>query len=230
MITKKLFIPLIVSVAGAAFLATSPVLANPIYVFRENDGTIRFTNKQPEGVKRVDVFTARSGSYARYSVSPIRSIYSPYGMNKSYDTKKYEAMIKRAANLHQVDTALIKAVIHAESSFNPRAVSPKGAMGLMQLMPAKARELGVRAFDAEDNIHGGTQFLASLIKRFGGNLAYAIAAYNAGEGAVEKYRGIPPYYETMNYVKKVLALKTRYSTGYQPQVKLSSLKLPLSKG
>ena len=106
---------------------------------------------------------------------------------------------------------LPRAIIHAESSFNPRAVSRVGAQGLMQLMPATAERFGVSdAFDAGQNIRGGVQYLAWLLKRFDGNLTLAAAGYNAGEGAVDKYDGVPPYKETQRYVQRVGLLADRY--------------------
>ncbi len=118
----------------------------------------------------------------------------------------YGEQIMAAAVRHQIDPALIAAVIRAESGFSPRAVSRKGARGLMQLMPATARRLGVRQpFDPHENIHGGTAYLSFLAERFGETEAeLVLAAYNAGEAAVEEYGGIPPYRETQEYVKKVM--------------------------
>jgi hypothetical protein len=105
-----------------------------------------------------------------------------------------------------LDPRLVEALIRVESAFNTRAVSDKGAMGLMQLMPSTALELGVEdAFDVEENLRGGTAYLRSLLDRFSGNLTLALAGYNAGPGAVEKYRGVPPYRETTDYVQRVLA-------------------------
>jgi hypothetical protein len=105
-----------------------------------------------------------------------------------------------------LDPKLVEALIRVESAFNSRAVSNKGAMGLMQLMPGTALDLGVEnAFDVEENLRGGTAYLRSLIDRFSGDLTLALAGYNAGPGAVEKYRGVPPYRETTEYVRRVLA-------------------------
>jgi soluble lytic murein transglycosylase-like protein len=124
---------------------------------------------------------------------------------------RYDEAILRAAEEHSLDPALIKAVIHAESAFNPQAVSPKGALGLMQLMPGTARMMGVRnAFVPESNIAGGTRYLAQLIKRHG-RLDHALAAYNAGDVPVQRYNGIPPFAETRNYVRRVLQLKKQYT-------------------
>jgi hypothetical protein len=115
--------------------------------------------------------------------------------------------IKQIAARHGVSASLVESVIRVESAFNPSALSRKGAQGLMQLMPQTASSLGVRnAFDPKQNIEGGVRHLRYLIDRYPGNLALAIAAYNAGEGAVDRYRGIPPYAETQDYVRKVLQL------------------------
>ncbi|PJG58271.1 transglycosylase [Aeromonas cavernicola] len=123
----------------------------------------------------------------------------------------YASTIKAAARTYQVEPALIRALIHAESAFNPVAVSHKGAMGLTQLMPATARELGVgNALLAEQNIFGGVKYLAGLLKQYDGNVVLASAAYNAGAGAVEKYGGVPPYAETRAYVERIQLLHQRY--------------------
>jgi soluble lytic murein transglycosylase-like protein len=110
-----------------------------------------------------------------------------------------------AARRHRLDPSLVLAVIAVESAFRPEAVSPKGALGLMQLMPATAASLGVKdAFDPVENLDGGARHLGSLLTLFGGDLQRALAAYNAGSGAVGRYNGVPPYRETRAYVKKVL--------------------------
>jgi soluble lytic murein transglycosylase-like protein len=117
----------------------------------------------------------------------------------------YDPIIRRLAAAHGVDAALVRAVIQVESAFQPRARSRKGAMGLMQVMPATAREYGIRnPYDPSANIEAGVRHLQTLLARF--PLALALAAYNAGEGAVQKFRGIPPYPETRAYVARVLAL------------------------
>jgi len=109
------------------------------------------------------------------------------------------------ARRHGLDPELVQAVVSVESAFKPDAVSPKGARGLMQLMPATAASLGVKdAFDPEENLDGGARHLNALLLLYGGDLTRALAAYNAGEGAVERHRGVPPYRETRAYVKKVL--------------------------
>ncbi len=131
-------------------------------------------------------------------------------VNKPY--QKFNEYISKAATKYQVAEDLIHAVITAESSYNPDAVSPKGAGGLMQLMPDTAKKYGVHdKFSPKENIEGGTRYLKFLLDRYGGDISLAVAAYNAGEGAVDKYDGIPPYAETKAYVEKIsLILEREY--------------------
>ncbi|MGO4221058.1 lytic transglycosylase domain-containing protein [Lysobacter sp. TAF61] len=129
----------------------------------------------------------------------------------SLNTDAYRREIASAARDFGVDESVVRAVIHAESAYNPRALSRVGAQGLMQLMPDTARRFGVaNVFDIGQNIRGGVQYLAWLLKRFNGNLTLAAAGYNAGEGAVDRYRGVPPYSETQRYVERVAVLADRY--------------------
>lgn len=118
-------------------------------------------------------------------------------------------LVREISLEHGLDPKLMDALVRVESGYNPSAVSRKGAMGLMQLMPATADRLGVRdPFDAEQNVRGGMREFSRLVNRYRGNLQFALAAYNAGEGAVSKYRGVPPYTETKNYVSRILSLYT----------------------
>jgi soluble lytic murein transglycosylase-like protein len=125
--------------------------------------------------------------------------------SKSMDKPELEQLIAEVGQRYKVDANLIRQVVLAESSFDSKAVSPAGAMGLMQLMPETARSYGVNnPLDPLQNLEGGTRFLRDLLDRFNGNLPLALAGYNAGPGAVDKYNGIPPYRETQNYVNKIL--------------------------
>jgi len=127
------------------------------------------------------------------------------------DTAAYQAEIAAAAREYGVEEAIVRAIIHAESAYNPLALSRAGAQGLMQLMPATARRFGVAdSYDATQNIRGGVQYLAWLLRRYDGDLTLAAAGYNAGEGAVDRYNGVPPYSETQRYVQRVGVLAERY--------------------
>lgn len=118
---------------------------------------------------------------------------------------KYFALVVRVSKRHQVEPALIAAIIKAESGYNPKAVSHKGARGMMQLMPLTAAELGVEnSFNPEHNINGGVRYYKKLLKRYNGNIELALAAYNAGMQTVKKYNGVPPFEATRKYIKKVL--------------------------
>ena len=124
---------------------------------------------------------------------------------------RFGSIIQQAADRHQVEPALVRAIIMAESSYNPRAISKKGAKGLMQLMPKTAESLGViDSFNPEDNIHGGVAYFRKLMNQFDGNVEFALAAYNAGSRNVRKYQGIPPFNATRYYVKKVLQYYQTY--------------------
>jgi len=131
---------------------------------------------------------------------------------KPSEINKYDQLILRASRKYNVDSALVKAVIKAESNFNHQAVSPKGARGLMQLMPTTATSLKVQdSFHPENNIEGGVRYLGYLLNVFKGNLSLALAAYNAGEAAVARHHyNIPPYRETQTYVRRVLQYFSQY--------------------
>ncbi len=127
-------------------------------------------------------------------------------------TEKVNAAIEQAASRHNVDPSLVRAVIKVESNFNPHAVSRRGAMGLMQIMPSTARSLKVNnPFDPTENIDAGVRHLRQLLDSFGGNVQLSLAAYNAGAGAVHTHKGIPPYRETRNYVRQITEL---YGSGF----------------
>ncbi|WP_133490905.1 lytic transglycosylase domain-containing protein [Alcanivorax sp. 24] len=180
-------------------LVGSPSWARDIYKYRAADGSILFTDQPRDRVG------------PEYTLLSVRKgwNYVPRGLTAA-QRDRYDAVIARAARAHNVEAALVKAVIHAESLFNRLAVSRVGAQGLMQLMPETSRHLQVLdPFDADENIDGGTRFLAYLQGRFD-DLDRVLAAYNAGEGNVRRYDGIPPFAETQAYVQKVKALRLRY--------------------
>ena len=174
------------------------------------DGVRHYTSKPPRGVAGVGAVRTIRYNFLEtcYACAPLPGVnFGTLRLN----TAAYAAEIRAAAAQHGVDEAIVRAIIHAESSFNPNAMSRVGAQGLMQLMPATARRFGVgNAFDAGQNIQGGVQYLAWLLKRYNGDLTLAAAGYNAGEGAVDKYKGVPPYNETRRYVERVRVLAERY--------------------
>lgn len=131
------------------------------------------------------------------------------------ESKTLDSIFQKAAEKYDVPVELLKSIGKAESNFNTKAVSRCGAQGVMQLMPATAKSLGVTdSFDAEQNIMGGSKYIAGLLKKYDGNIKLALAAYNAGSGNVAKYNGIPPFEETQNYVKKIIGyLKEGVDTG-----------------
>lgn len=175
-------------------LISSQVLAD-VYKYIDPEGHVYYTD-DPKNKLYKRIIRTRPKSYSKAL---------PY---VSVNKKKYAGMIAQAAAKHQVDEKLLHAVIQAESAYDAAAVSSAGAVGLMQLMPATARRYGVTdRRDPDQNINGGTRYLKDLLKMFNSNLDLAVAAYNAGENAVIKYHNsIPPYPETRNYVKQVLAL------------------------
>jgi len=174
-----------------------------IYRYRDRFGATSFSDRAPSGI--------------RYEIVQLNYCYAcnPRSSVDWYSTplqlEAFRDPIVAAAREYGVDPALVRAVIHAESAFRPGARSKKGAMGLMQLMPDTARDMGVSdAFSPRENIRGGVKYLAWLLEKNGGSTTLATAAYNAGPGAVERHQGIPPYEETQTYVKRVRILYDRY--------------------
>lgn len=142
----------------------------------------------------------------------LRKIEAAADMAATHGETLFYPIIFEAAYRYEVDPAIVKAIILAESSYNPKAVSNRGAQGLMQLMPITAREMGVKnSFNPQQNIHGGTAYFKKLLNRYEGNVKLALAAYNAGSGKVQQYRGIPPFKATRRYIKKVLQYHRIYS-------------------
>jgi soluble lytic murein transglycosylase-like protein len=192
-------------------LCASGLVRADIFAYTDEYGVRHFTNV-PENDRRYKLIiksreTEPGYSFPTSAARSTRGGYTPRLIDKS----AYDAVVRQAAQLYDVDEALIRAVIHTESAFRPDAVSSKGASGLMQLMPDTATRYGVRdVFDPTENIYGGVRYLRDLKVMFNNNLRLTVAAYNAGENAVQKYGGIPPYPETIDYVSKVLSLHSRY--------------------
>lgn len=189
--------------------------AGNMYVFKDDEGNVLLTNMVSNGKKpQGDQFSAYT-TKVKVTYYPDTNVhtYRNWGSSESsvlpsYSKNKnaFDHLIATAAATYNLDKGLIKAMMHTESGFNPSARSPVGAQGLMQLMPATARRFAVsNAWDPAQNIEGGAKYLSFLLKRFNHNWELAIAAYNAGEGNVDKYNGIPPFRETQDYVKRVMS-------------------------
>ncbi len=180
------------------FVLLSPSLSlAEIYTYTDKNGVLHFTN------------TPTHSKFKLYMREGKRR--KSYRSHRAVDNSKYDPIINRASRKYGLDSALIKAVISAESSFNTRAVSPKGARGLMQIIPMNYRSLNISdPFNPSQNIMGGSKYLRQMLGIYKGSLKLALAAYNAGPNAVKKYRGIPPYEETQNYVVKVMDLYRQY--------------------
>ncbi|MFM6988135.1 MAG: transglycosylase SLT domain-containing protein [Arenimonas sp.] len=181
------------------------------YVWADAEGVRHFASRRPPGIANVQV---KRTSYPIFSIPGCYACGVAPGVdfgNVRLNLQAFRGEVQAAAQRHGVDEAIVRAIIHAESAFRPHVVSPKNAQGLMQLIPATARRFGVRdAFDPAQNIEGGVKYLAWLLKRYNGDLTMAAAGYNAGEGAVERYKGVPPYRETRQYVARVGQLAERY--------------------
>jgi soluble lytic murein transglycosylase-like protein len=187
---------------GAALLLALSLFACPqagadIYRYVDKNGVWHFTNIKTDARYRLFMRTGRR-TWSEYIT-------------------EYKGIIAQASSRFGVDRALIMAVIKAESGFNSKAVSSKGAQGLMQLMPPTAVAMDVaNPFNPEENIYGGTRYLSLMLKRFNNNKTLALAAYNAGPERVESYRGVPPFAETKAFVKKVLKYYRSYNSGAAP--------------
>ena len=192
---KKIVIAL--ALAGIAVMAPSTAAAD-VYFYKDGSGVFRFTRTPVPGAKLL-----RGEEQEKSASSATRN------------DGAYDHIIVATAARYGVDAALVKAIIHAESTFQPKARSRAGARGLMQLMPRTAGAYGVTSRDLDEprsNIHAGVRHLRSLLEAFEGNVRLAVAAYNAGAGAVRRHAGLPPFPETRDYVRKVLRLRARYGT------------------
>lgn len=202
--------------AQVAFLVGVLLVApshSEIYKYVDRDGVVHFTNMPTSSQSaKVTLPPMTQANFRKYFPNyQYRSSCPKPGQINLPNQAQYESGIKLTCNAYGLDHNLVKAVIRAESGFNPAAVSPKGAMGLMQLMPGTSRDLGVlNPFDPWQNIDGGARYLKMMLNRFNNNLHLALAAYNAGPEAVQKHGGIPPYDETQVYVKRVIDFYNRY--------------------
>lgn len=183
-----------------------------IYTFVDANGVRNFSNHRPRG--GASGLVAQRISYPIFSQPSCYACASLPGVSfgaVALNTTAFSGEIRAAASEFGVEEAVVRAIIHAESAFRPHVVSPKNAQGLMQLIPATASRFGVSdPFDPGENIRGGVRYLSWLMKRYGANLTEVAAAYNAGEGAVDRYGGVPPYAETQRYVQRVSVLADRY--------------------
>lgn len=196
----------IVLLAAFALLPTALSITTPasadIYRYEDSEGTLHFTDAPTD--HRFKVFMR--------DIKKDRKLRTAFKLpGYARNPAEFEPIIASCSRQYGVDSALVKAVIHAESGYNPHAVSPKGAQGLMQLMPKTAQGLKVAdTMNPSDNIRGGVRYLRFLLDTFNGNESLALAAYNSGMGSVAKYGGVPPFQETRNYVAKVLSYRNNY--------------------
>lgn len=201
------------AMALSLMLYNTSTHADNMYIYKDAKGQVLLTNVTPSG--NFDKFTQKV-KVTYYPSSKIQSGAGNYGQSTASSSRNrnaYDHLIRASASRHGVDPALMKAMMHTESAFNPNARSPVGAQGLMQLMPATARRFSVNnPWNPEENIEGSAKYIAWLMRRYNNNVQFAVAGYNAGEGNVDKYGGIPPFRETQNYVKNVLS---RYHSLYK---------------
>ncbi|WKZ31731.1 MAG: lytic transglycosylase domain-containing protein [Thermodesulfobacteriota bacterium] len=191
-------------ILSAVLAFGSPVAAlADFYQYTDENGVVHITN------------VPTTAKYKWMMKERVPSVLSPSNPAfKNLSAGRFEEMIRSTAEKYGVDPMLVKAIVKAESDFDPAAVSKKGATGLMQLMPATASRMGVRNIhDPVENVEGGIKYLSKLLQMFKWQVPLAVAAYNAGENAVLKYGTIPPYSETQTYVKRVLHYHDLYSSG-----------------
>ncbi len=219
-------LPSILTSAVALSILSVSAHAGSMYIYESKTGQALLTNiSKPSGnfdqfTKQVKVTYYKDAANYTNSSNNNNNDYGSSAASKSGTRNAYDSYILSSATRHGVDPALMKAMMHTESAFNPNARSPVGAQGLMQLMPATARRFKVsNAWNPAENIEGSAKYIAWLMKRFNNNIEFAIAGYNAGEGNVDKYNGIPPFKETRNYVKSVMS---RYHSLYKNDSGLSA--------
>lgn len=190
---------------AAASILSPCAMATGIFKYRADDGTTTYSDARP--VDRVYKRLEPSCLIAYIDCELSRSDWSRIPLNRS----AFREQIARVGSRHGVDPDLLRAVVHAESNFNRMAKSRAGAEGLMQLMPETQRTFGISdPYNVNQNLEAGTRLLKSLLLKYGHDITVAAAAYNAGEAAVQRYQGVPPYEETRNYVRRVTQLYARY--------------------
>lgn len=198
-------VPALALLASSLILGLSVEAHADIYRCKRADGTQHYTNVREKGGRCQTVVRSSKKSKARKKRSSTSASRPPSPPTGAGRYARYDTLIAEAAVLYQLPNSFIRAVMRVESNFNPNVVSSAGAMGLMQLMPKTALSMGVSdPFDVRQNILGGARYLRILANRYKGDLILTVAAYNAGEGAVDKHDGIPPYKETQRYVRRVL--------------------------
>jgi soluble lytic murein transglycosylase-like protein len=199
------------SAALAALLSISQPAAAQIMSVTNIDGRKLFVNSEPPTIAQLKPALTRPNIYLQGEMSFLGQNRRPM----SIDRDGVDQLVQEAAERHRVDPALVRAVIETESNWNPGAYSRKGAIGLMQLIPTTAQRFGASdAFNPKQNVDAGVRYLKTLLERYNGNLDLALAAYNAGEGAVDRAHGIPAYRETRNYVQKVQSAYFRPGSGH----------------
>lgn len=204
---------------GAPDSQDNRVLRGAVYRVVHRDGSVEYTNIAPAGAQASNV--TRLFSYIATCMACNLHSTINWG-TVALNLDAYREVIRQASLESGVDEAFLRAIIQAESAFNPRAMSLKGAQGLMQLMPGTANDMGVLdAFDPVQNIRGGARYLGLLMRNFNGDVRLAAAAYNAGPAAVQHYNGVPPYAETQVYVQRVGELLQRYSKALHPPLSAS---------
>lgn len=198
---------LAVAIAFILIVLQAAPASGQVASYVDKDGKRVFINVPPPPPKQPPKTAAKPSEAAKGSgetTQPPPAASAPLAAQQRPHKEKLERMVKETAERHNVDPDLVRAVVNVESGWNPSAVSRKGAFGLMQLVPGTAQRMGVNdVFDPQQNLDGGVRYLHSLLDRYNGSLPLALAAYNAGEGAVDRYRGVPNYRETRLYVQKV---------------------------
>jgi soluble lytic murein transglycosylase-like protein len=217
---KKNCINVAIVVAGTLLILATPSRAQ-IASSVDEHGKLVFVNRDSPSPRHGSTISLDALGLPRPLFSTTETSTSP--------PDRLDCIVSSAAERHKVDPALVKAVIGAESGWNPRATSPKGAMGLMQLIPSTAKRYGGgNLYDPAQNVEAGTMYLKSLLNRYNGDLTKSLAAYNAGERAVDNNGGVPPYWETQRYVQKVTDAYFRPGSGRDPKL-WSAPKPPVRK-